>query len=336
MVLVLVCRLEFPEAARPNAAPRPAFEVRRVLSVELSSSWQNLTSTATVKLPTRLLFQEQEVPIKEWVRPGDAIRIELGYNQTLVPEFSGFITEVTPGYPVTLACEDAMYQLKRAPVKCSYKSVTLQQLLHDICPKSVKIDALAVDLGAFKAVNVTVAKVLAKLKELYGFVSYFRDGVLFCGKVYHSPQPQAPTGFSFQRDILTDSLDYRQADQMQVVVEATSHQLKGQNLKVTVGDLQAPDAEKRTLQYFNLASEADLKAHALADIRKLKVSGYSGSFTTYGLPAMRHGQVVRLTSSEYPERDGDFFISATAKVFEPGGYRQTITLGSQAALGGLE
>ncbi|WP_035560945.1 hypothetical protein [Hymenobacter sp. IS2118] len=335
MLLLCACRLVFPEASRSDAPPRPAFELRQVLSVKLSSSWRNLTNAATVELPTRLLFHNQKILVKDWLQRGDALTIDLGYNLNVVREFTGYIADVKPGYPVTLTCEDAMYLLKRHPVKCSYAGVTLRQLLHDICPKGTVIDAADVSLGQFRAANVTVAKVLQKLREQYGFVSYFRDGTLFCGKVYHEPRPKEPTAFSLERDVLTDGLEYRRASNLRVIVEATSRESKGKDLKVTVGDVTALDAERRALLYYNVHSEEALRTFALADLRKTKVEGYKGSFTTYGAPSMRHGQVARLTSLQYPERDGDFFIDAVTKTFASDGYQQEITLGSQAALDGL-
>jgi hypothetical protein len=339
MVLVQVARLVFAAVQRPDGTTRHAFEVRRVVSVQVESSWKNLTSRATVQLPSRWLFLNNKIDVKEWVRVGDPLAVSLGYNKTYVPEFAGYVTGIKPGVPVTLTCEDAMYQLKRFPVRCSYAGVKLRQLLRDICPKDLPIEAPDVAVGHFMAANTTVAKVLEKLKELYGFVSYFRGGTLYCGEVYHQARPAVPTTFNFQRSgpgaVLQDELEYRDGNSLRVIVTATSHQLKGKDLKVVVGDTTALDAEPRTLQYFNLDSEADLRAAANRDLQRLKVEGYQGSFTTYGLPSMQHGQVARLESSLYPERNGDFFIDATEKTFDSGGYRQKITLGSQAALAGL-
>ena len=341
MLFVLIARLTFPAAPRPDAPDRPAFEVRRVVSVKVESSWRNLTGTATVQLAGRWLFKENKVAVKDWLRRGDPITIELGYDKHLVPEFAGYITDIKPGAPVTLSCEDEMYRLKRYPVRKSYAGVRLGKLLADICPPGTQIDALDVDLGHFKAANVTVAKVLEKIKEMYGFVSFFRGGVLYCGKAYRQQQGSPTrTAFNFQRPglgaVLGDALEYRTADDLKVIVTATSHQLKGKDLKVIVGDVAALDAEPRTLQYFNLANEADLRAAALRDVAKLKVEGYKGSFTSYGLPSVQHGELAGLTNSEYPERDGNFYIDATSKTFESGGYRQEITLGSAASLYGLE
>jgi hypothetical protein len=337
MHVVLIAHLVFPAATRPDAPPRPGFEVRKVLSVKVESSWRNLTSTATVQLPSRRLFKARQVAISDWLRRGDAIEISLGYNQTLVREFTGYVTDVKPGQPLTVTCEDEMYRLKRWPVKpVIYPGIRLAKLLQAICPPGTRIDALDTDLGHFKVgAGVTVAKVLAKLKELYGFVSYFRDGTLYCGKVYRQADAGRRAAFNLQRDVLLDQLEYRRADDVKLIVKATSNQLKGANLTTTVGDVDALDAEERSLNYFNLTSVDELKNLATRDLQRLKVEGYKGSFTTYGLPSMRHGQVAALSSLEYPDRDGDFFIDATSKVFEAGGYRQEITLGSRAATYGV-
>ncbi len=343
MVLVLVARLVFGAAARPGGPDRAAFEVRRVLQVKIESSWRNLTGTATVQVPGRWLFKENRLNLKDWVRRGDPIAVELGYGQALRPEFSGYVTDVKPGAPITLSCEDAMYLLKRraVPANCSYAAVRLPALLRAICPAGTRIAALDADLGHFRAAGgVTVAKVLEKLREQYGFVSYYRDGTLYCGQVYRRGTDAPRSAFHFQKSgpgaVLTDQLEYRDRDDLHVIVEATSHLLKGKDLKVTVGDVTALDAEKRTLNYFDLKSETELRARAQADVAKLKVTGYKGSFVTYGVPGVRHGDIAALASTEYPERNGDFFIDAVAKTFDRGGYRQDITLGSAASLYGLE
>ena len=339
MVLLQVCHLEFAAVKRPDGTTRPAFDVRRIISVQLESSWRNLTVKATVQLPSRWLFQANAIAIKDWLRVGDPIVIALGYNKTLVQEFAGYVSDVKPGIPVTLTCEDEMYHLKRYPVKCSYAAVSLRKLLHDICPKGLVIEAPDVPVGTFKATNTTVAKVLEKLKSDYGFVAYFRGSKLYCGEVYHQAKPDAPIHFNFQRGgpgaVLQDELEYADASSLKVIVQATSHEAKGKDLKVTVGDTTALEAEQRTLNYFQLGSEAALKAAALRDINRLKVEGYKGSFTTYGTPSVRHGQVARLDNSQHPERNGDFFIDATEKTFDSSGYRQKITLGSRSALTGL-
>ena len=77
MFLVLVAHVVFPAAARPSGPVRAAFEVRKVVSVKVESSWRNLTATATVQLPARWLFQQRQAAISDWLRPGDAIEIRV-------------------------------------------------------------------------------------------------------------------------------------------------------------------------------------------------------------------------------------------------------------------
>jgi len=402
MLHVQVCHIEFPAAPRPNGKPRPTFEVRNVVSVTVESSWRNLTGKATVQLAAHHLFQMQEQGINDWLRPGDPIEIGLGYDTILVREFIGYIAEIKAGIPVEIVCQDEMYLLKRRPVNRSYPSVTVRQLLHDICPAGTRINAVEADLGHFKAANATVAKVLEKLREQYGFVSYIRNSILYCGRVYREPRTRRPAMFQFEQHVLDNQLTFRTADNLKFIVKATSHGPKGKKIEVTVGDLNDPAAEQRTLQYYGLSSEAQLRAYAQADLVKLKKAGYEGHFTTYGLVfvadratntiiasndsvttgtvhyndhddiliggvhysvvelrdnedkveavipfrivtndedttfgSVQHGQIVRLVSTQYPERNGDFFVDAVKKTFSSGGYRQEITVGSAASLRGL-
>ncbi|HEX8504478.1 MAG TPA: hypothetical protein VF630_03850 [Hymenobacter sp.] len=347
-------------------------------------------------------FKMQQIGVNDYLRPGDPIEIGLGYNEEMVREFTGYVAEVKAGVPVEITCQDEMYLLKRRPVKCSYGSVTVRQLLHDICPAGTRLNAINADLGHFRAVNVTVAKVLEKLKEQYGFVSYYRNGILYCGRVYHEPRTRQPAMFQFEWHILDNQLSYRSTEHLKFIVKATNHGPKDKKMEVTVGDLNDPAAEQRTLQYYGLRSEAQLRAYAKADLVRLKKTGYEGSFTTYGLVysvdrdtnaiitsddrvttgtahynddddiliggvhysvvelrdnedkveavtpfklvtndegtsfgSVQHGQVVRLVSTEYPERNGDFFVDSVKKSFSSSGYRQEITVGSAASLKGL-
>jgi hypothetical protein len=230
---------------------------------------------------------------------------------------------------VEITCEDYMYKLKHTPVNISYQSIRLPQLLENICPTDVSINAIDIDLGSFKAVSTNVAKVLEKLKQQYGLVAYFKDKTLFCGKVYLSNASKSPVAlFHFQRNVQSHNLEYREKEEVKYNVEAISNLSSGKKIKVSVGD---EDGEKRTLNYYNITSEAELEATATRDMEKLKVEGYRGSIDTFGQPLVEHTDVVKLEDDKYPEKNGNYFADGVKFSFSSSGYQNTIEIGGKAS-----
>lgn len=111
-----------------------------VNSVEIDSSFKNLTKTAKVKLPRNLQFDG--IPINKLFNRGDGILIELGYiwkndNTTftsLRPMFVGYIVNIGLSTPIELYCEDGMFALKNIQKSINTKvypdgKLTLTQII---------------------------------------------------------------------------------------------------------------------------------------------------------------------------------------------------------------
>jgi hypothetical protein len=324
MQVVMVALIVFP-AVRD----RQEISIRKVNAVDGESSWKNLTGTATIKLPSSIYFQDKKVSLKDFIKRGDPVEINLGYNETYHKRFEGFVAHVSPQIPVEITCEDYMYKLKHTPVNKSYQSIRLPQLLANICPSDITINAIDIDLGSFKAPSTNVAKVLEKIKEQYGVVAYFKDKKLFVGKVYLSNTSKSPVAlFHFQRNVKSHNLEYREKDEIKYNVEAISNLKSGKKIKVDVGD---KDGEKRTLNYYNITSEAELEATATRDMEKLKVEGYRGSIDTFGQPLVEHTDVVKLEDDKYPEKNGNYFVDGVKFSFTSSGYENTLEIGGKAS-----
>lgn len=318
MYLVMVCEILFPKNER-----RGQILFRNVNAVSIDSSWKNLTDKAEISLPRRFKWADKEV--KDLIQKGDQVIIKLGYDGTLVEEFSGYVTDLEAGIPVKIYCEDNMYQLKKTPVNKSYGSVKLEALLKDIVPAWVKLDVVDVDLGAFKIEKSTVAKVLEKLKESYGLYSYFRGDTLYCGKVYQDVE-KLEVKYHFQRNIVSHDLKYKKKEDLRLKVTATSYLNNGKKNEITLGD---EDGEERTLSYYGISTES-LKILAQQDLDKLKVDGYKGNFITFGFPPVKHGYIANLVDDEYPERAGKHYIDSVKSDFSSSGFRRTIEPGPRA------
>ena len=69
----------------PDTKVRKEVSISLVSSVSIESSWKMLTDTANIILPRRIRkFQGEE--LKDILRAGDPVRIELGYDGNMYTE----------------------------------------------------------------------------------------------------------------------------------------------------------------------------------------------------------------------------------------------------------
>jgi hypothetical protein len=297
------------------------FEFDYVNQVEIKSSWQNMSDTAMITLPRKLKLKDKS--IKDLIKKGDKVSIQLGYNGEFNHEFSGFVSRIEPNVPVVIHCEDQMWKLKQTTFNKSYTSVTLKQLLKDIAP-DYSIHAADVDLGPFSIKNVSATIVLQKLKETYGLVSYFRGHELNSGIAY--PLNPKQVKYDFQKNIIDNNLEYLTKEDSKIKVTAVSQLGGNKKIEVHLGDA---DGEHRTLHYYKLTKE-ELTKRAQSEIGKLKVDGYKGNIVTFGRPYCQHGYVAVFTDNEYPEHAGKYFIDSVETRFGVDGFRRIIKIGGQA------
>ena len=108
----------------------PEFYIRRISEVEIESSWKMICSTAQVVLPRNIKDFNQN-KVKDWFKRGDKVEIYLcyGLDEDLILEFSGYITQVSADYPITIKLEDEMWRLKQIPVNFSSKNEKLKSFV---------------------------------------------------------------------------------------------------------------------------------------------------------------------------------------------------------------
>lgn len=319
MTVATVCHIELPKTSH-----RDALVIKRVQNVHIESSWKNLTDTAKVVLP-RIAPQWKNQKLKDYIRRGDAIKIQLGYNNMLEDEFSGYVTEVKDTGSIEIHCEDEMYMLKKGKVSVSYRNATLPQLLKDIAP-GYKIDALPLELGAVRY-SLTPALILKDLKDQAKINCFFRKGVLVGGKIHSDDHKRIV--IDYERKVRAQNLEFKNNQDALIKITAESTLLDGSRITVSVGD---DGGQENKLSYFNVTNKAKLKENAEQDLIKLKRDGFEGTIDLFGRPLVYHGDVVGLESIRYPERDGDYFVDGITIDFGPSeGYKRTIELGGLAA-----
>jgi hypothetical protein len=291
----------------------------------------SLTDTCTIELPKRISWQGRPVGAGDNppIRRGDGISVSLGYDGDPPQRFSGYVRRVAAGTPVRIECEDGMFLLKTAETKKkSFRSVTLDALVSEILTGSGVRHALVdkdVVLGPYRITQDTVARELAEMQREFGLLAYFRDldgrQRLYVGYTY--PFDGRRTGrFIWGKNIIEDGLEYRLREDIKLQVKAISILQKGnRRIEETVGDR---DGELRTVYRYNI-DKKELKVFAAAELERFKYSGYQGSITAFGEPAVRKTDIAYVEGQD--GNRGSYLIKKVETTFGVDGYRQKIELG---------
>lgn len=321
-----------------------------VHSIEIESSYENLTDTCKITIPRKLTFEDKQLftgdtPI---FKRGDKIEVSIGYVPNLTKVFSGYIKNVGSNVPTVLECEDEMYLLKQYTVNYPSKvglrerSAKGKLLKHpQVIPFSVKLDELLdycltdhdisyeivdnIDLGSFRVINATPASVLDKLKSEYGLYSYFRDGILHVGFA-NDASVTSEAEFKMEEVIInSDTLEWQRAEDVRIKCVAIS--IYPDNTKSDPIEFGDADGNQITIHKYNMDAKS-LEFAAKQWIAENKYTGFRGEVETFGEPVMKHGDRLKLTSIKLPERDGTYLIKKVKRVYSvDSGNHQIFTLG---------
>lgn len=317
-----------------------------VSEVEINTSIDNLTQTATIKLPKKLTLQQGEKLIKN-IKTGMPVEIKLGYNGELRTEFIGYVSRSPkPTIPMEITCEDEMWQLKQKPFTKTFIAATpLLDIIKNIAP-GYKLDVNPItNIGNFVITQATPAKVLDKIKESFRQRSFFRIDetasdtlpfkdrvILVVGKPYTSNDlllTQA-VKYHMQLNVVSSSLEYKQKDDIKIKVKAISH-IQGKDDKKIVLELGDEFGEQRTLDYYNL-DEASLRKIATSEMEKFKAEGFKGDLTGFGIPFIRHGLQAQIIDEEYEVMDEKYFVDGVKITFGVRGFRRVVKIGFKSGV----
>ena len=305
----------------------PEFYIRRISEVEIETSWKMICSTAQVVLPRNIKDFNQN-KVKDWFKRGDKVEIYLcyGLDEDLILEFSGYITQVSADYPITIKLEDEMWRLKQIPVNFSSKNEKLKSFVQKyVTDYPILIDA-EVPLGAVNIKNKTLGEVFKKFQEDLSLYSFIRNGKLVVAKPYSDVTDKIPV-FDLERNCVSNDLNYLSKEERTVKVIAESVQNFAKTKKKLKFELGDPDPKTTINKTLSVTTLNDLQAEVRRIYDLYKKEGFDGSFTTFGTPSVQHGQKVKITSSLYNDREGVYYIDSIKKKFSRDGYRQEIELG---------
>jgi len=104
--------------------------------VKITKSVFSFVNKCVIKVPITARIKQgngevvtQSADTAKLFKEGDAVYVELGYNNKLIKEFKGFVSRVNFTTPVEIECEGYSYLLKQKTFVKSFKNTTLRKLL---------------------------------------------------------------------------------------------------------------------------------------------------------------------------------------------------------------
>jgi hypothetical protein len=309
-----------------------------VREMEIKTSCKNLTDTATVTVPKKMSWKGK--PLTEYIGRGDAIEIWAGYAEYgLKRLFKGYLTDVENSYPLVLKCENEMWRFKTVMVPAEkIESFDMKSYIE----KYGGVKAHVAEGLSFGSMDIkdemSLTQALDMIMQTYPYVvGYFQDDE------FHAALNSERWGaamkvvvFDPARNMISDSLKYVLADDVRIGIKATS--ILRDNTKL---EAYAPSEaySNKTIKtgweqrhFFSPESRTQSELQKFADRMAAEYvsDSMSGSFTAFGEPLVRKGDVVELRDRDRRERNGKRFVADSVDYkFGSGGYRQTITLGAR-------
>jgi hypothetical protein len=267
---------------------------------------------------------EKSVPVKR----GDKITVALGYDNQNEEVFTGYVKTVGVKAPVEIRCEDEMFTLKNTDCKKkSYPNANLKTILKEQLPTGMKCEVFAQHAFGKYVVNAdTVAKLLGDLAEV-GIVSYFKGDTLYCGMIHEHKEAAGKKQrfFEGENGNIIESSDLTWSDEKDIKLKITGNgtDRSGKKITVTEGD---KDGEQRTFYKYNTTKE-ELTAEAKKKAKEFKVSGLSGSFTTFGAKLVwpMENISIKTLETEY----ASYKCIKNTITYNENGYRQNIEIGGK-------
>ena len=296
------------------------YKLRMLDKVEIHKSQELLADTATITLPSSQFNVALDVESK--ISRGDAVSIKFGYKETgMVDEFEGWIQRIaTDGGNITIECEDDLHLMRKAVTNKTFKKVSLKAILEYIvsqCGVALDIDCTySWSYSKFVINNATGYEVLKKVQEDCGADIFILDNKL----CVHAPGESnkdlnKKVYYDFARNVEKESLNYHDSADKKFEIVVKANQPDGTVKEIKVGSTGGDKIEIKCAT----SDDASMKARANAELKRRCFSGYDGNITTWLIPHCIPGDSAVLHDSDYPEKDGTYFVNSVTTSFSSAG-----------------
>lgn len=304
------------------------FRLRMVEKVSIKRSVELLSDTATITLPGTVF--NKAINIEGKIKVGDAVEIELGYNDDLKPEFKGYLKAIkTDGGSLTLELEDDIYLFRKSVKDEEMKDASVKNILANICSQvggfSVSCD-YDFTYDKFVINNATGYDVLKKIQDEASPNIYLKDKVLHVHPQYAEIFGEAR--FDFSRNIERDGTDlkYKSEDERKLLVVVEGTDETGATVSVEKG---TTGGDKMTLKLPGVSSRSSLEQKAQSVLEQKVYTGYEGSFQSWLVPYVDAGYKVAITDPDYEIKNGTYYVISVETTFSKDGGVRKITLGKR-------
>lgn len=309
------------------------FTFRSISEVEIIKSIEELSDTATIKMPSKFIVRQngEEKLVENALKVGDKVSIKLGYEEKYKGvEFTGFVVAIGSKIPLEIKCEDAMWLLRRKNITHAFNDKTpLKTILQKVVENteielSDKIPNVEVEKFIIRNANGT--QVLQKLKEHLALSIYLdSEGKLYAGlEQLNNLHKEAIYDLNY--NLVENNLEYKTAEQKRLRIKYTYMDSKNKKKSVEVGD---KDGELRTFHTSIISDEKKMEEMAHAEMQKLKYDGFEGSVKSFLIPYASHGMTSVIKDKEHPNREGKYFIKKVVTSFGSNGARREISISNK-------
>jgi hypothetical protein len=303
-----------------------SYKLMLISEIEITESVENLVDTAIITLPEAVM--NKVLDFENTIARGSEIIIELGYDNNLKKEFTGYVKEITTNdSSLKILCEDSLFLFRVGVKDVEMKPTSMKKIaqsLIDQIDKSFKISC-DFDIGyeKFTIHQATGYDVLKKLQEETKANIYFDSE----NKVLHIHAPYLEKGgdvvYSMQKNIEKSSLEYKRAIDKKVEVTIESIDLKGKVRSYTTG---TTGGDKITIKV-GAVSEIDMKKIAAVTLQQNNYDGLDGSIDSWLIPFVKPTYSAHFIDEDYPEKSGIYYVISTVTTFSDAGGKRVVKFG---------
>lgn len=300
------------------------YSVQTLKEVKINTSVLNLSDTASIELPGQYLNTWHKIEDK--IHVGDAVTIQLGYDDKLETEFTGYLKRISrDNNTLVLECVDALYLMDKKVKDVELDTITLKDLLQDIM---AQVDSsITVDCDydfTYKKLVVFKSTALDVLKKVHDDTKaniWFEGKTLHVHPVYQQLKDDKTVIYDTEINVQSNELKWKDERDKKVMIEVVYTNAKGEKKTQEYG---VPGGQKVT-RYVSSEKDSDLKMAAENEYNLWNYSGYEGSLTGWLVPVVKAGGSVRLRDKERPE--GVYYVPGVEIEFGQNGAKRKVTLG---------
>lgn len=282
--------------------------IKNINSFQIKEDIEKTSDEAQIVI-ARNYKQLQDKSILDYIKAGDKVTIQTGYDNDLQTEFTGYVrTAPDVDFPITVYC-DELWVLRQNNHLLNFKDISLRELLIKIAP-GYEIQCPDMHMGKIHIPNWSSYKVLAEIKKVWGFFSRINGNILSVGFAYdfHS-------SFTNNHEYIIGNnvrdhkkLKYSTDVDFNVQVNVKVHLPNGKTLTIKKDSGHTgQDAKVQIINCYN-KPEKEATDLAKAQLQKLLYNGYSGQIDGFCIPRTHAGDSITIVNPSYPERQGRFLI----------------------------